>query len=69
MLRMIKIGLVERAALAFVDRAGIAVPEPVEFLRVERDRPGCKRFDPVRLMMSPSNCTEDGNSSVPASAG
>ena len=34
---MIEIGLVERAALAFVDRAGIAVPELFELLGVERD--------------------------------
>ena len=36
-LRMIEIGLVERAALALVDRAGIAVPKILELGGVELD--------------------------------
>ena len=35
---MIEIGLIERAALAFVDRAGIAVPEILKPPAVEGDR-------------------------------
>src|SRR5271154_2635359 len=35
---MIEIGLVDRAALAFVNRAGIAVPKILEHGRIEREQ-------------------------------
>src|SRR6185295_16739890 len=39
MLRMVEISLIERPALALVDRAGISVPEVLELLGVKRDHP------------------------------
>ena len=52
MLGMIEIGLVERAALHLVDRAGVAVPEILECLGVEFDplvaAPVESSADPVR---------------------
>ena len=39
-LRMIEVGLVEGAALALIDRTGVAVPKFLELRGVERDAPG-----------------------------